>query len=132
MKQSELTAQILGMYTGRPCDIELRNDYTAIDTVVITPALIGYFLLGDVSVTPHLRRLERITNKEANELHRFFYGRDFSGVNPVRDWIMFKFPGESNLMQDAIGKPAAWLYLLSRGFDLFGLIDAGLAKEVSA
>lgn len=127
----ELTAQILGMYIGRRANIELKNYYTALDSDVVTPALVGYFLLGDADVTPHLRRLESITNKEANELHMFFYGRGFSGVNQVKDWIFFKFPSESNLMQDAIGHPAAWLYLLSKGFDLFGLIDAGLAEDVS-
>jgi len=30
-----------------------------------------------------------------------------------------------------IGSPAVWLHLLSLGFDLFGLIDAGLAKEIT-
>ncbi len=130
--EPELTAQILWLYIGRPCHIEntlldFSNDHNGI----ITPDNVIGHINGECVIVPHLRRLESITNKEANELHRFFYGRDFAGVNPVKDWIMFKFPGESNLMQDAIGKPAAWLYLLSKGFDLFGLIDAGLAKEVS-
>lgn len=29
-----------------------------------------------------------------------------------------------------IGSPRIWLYLLSKGFDLFGLIEQGLAKSV--
>ena len=29
-----------------------------------------------------------------------------------------------------IGTPAVWLYLLSKGFDLFSLIESGLAKEI--
>lgn len=115
MKQPELTAQILGMYTGRPCDIELRNDYTAIDTDVITPALIGYFLLGDACVTPHLRRLQSITEEE---------------IETIVD-LEFRLEKNDIIKAMTIGKPSVWLYLLSRGFDLFGLIDAKLAKEVS-
>ena len=126
----ELTAQILGMYVGQVCDV-LDTDGNFRYTVLISLDNLEYWTPGVYALRPYLRRLESITNKEANELHKIFYGRCFSGVNPVKDWIMFKFPGESNLMQDAIGKPAAWLYLLSKGFDLFGLIDAGLAKEVS-
>jgi len=30
-----------------------------------------------------------------------------------------------------VGNPAAWIYLLGKGFDLFDLIPAGLAKDVS-
>lgn len=130
--KSELTPQILWLYIGQPCHLEntslvFSNDHNG----VITPDNVIGHMNRECFIVPHLRRLENITNKDANALHNVFYGRDFSGVNLVKDWIMFKFQGESNLMQDAVGNPRAWLYLLSRGFDLFGLIDAGLAKEVS-
>lgn len=125
----ELTAQILGMYIGRPCDAELRTDYTLTVTVVITPVLIWYYDSGSVKVTPHLRRLESITEDEAENMY------SIAGWSSGK-WSKFDFLSNEPVINDylsheiLIGNPAAWLYLLSRGFDLFGLIDAGLAKEV--
>lgn len=128
----ELTAQILGMYLGRRCDVEIKNDYTYIDSDVITPALVGYFVLGDVDITPHLRRLESITEEECREVFKLVYGTPWdNGDNCSKDWFLNVFNSFNFGKHFAIGTPSAWLYLLSCGFDLFGLIDAGLAKEVS-
>jgi len=115
MKQQKLTAQILGMYIGRTCEIKLKNDYNSIDSDVINPALIGYHILGDVAITPHLRRLEGINDEE---------------IEMIGD-LEFSLEKHDIIKAMTIGKPTVWLFLLSRGFDLFGLIDAGLAKEVS-
>lgn len=131
MKKPELTAQILGMYIGRRANIEFKNYYTATDSDVITPALVGYFVLGDVDVTPHLRRLGSITEEECREVYLLENGEAWGSETDCK-MNYWDEPEEwycpNRLI--VIGTPKVWLYLLSRGFDLFGLIDAGLAEEV--
>lgn len=111
MKQPELTEQILGMYIGRPCTINESNNEEIFSHGVFYNWRNGSYK----SITPHLRRLESITPQEVNELYE----------------IELTSLGNYVVKPVCIGSPQYWLYLLSRGFDLFGLIDAGLAKEVS-
>lgn len=129
----ELTAQILGMYIGRQCHIEnplpdFSNDHNGI----ITPANIAGHISGDCVVVPHLRRLESITEEECRGVFKLVYGIPWdNGENCSKDWFFNVFNALNFGKYFAIGTPAAWLYLLSKGFDLLGLIDAGLAEEVS-
>lgn len=117
----ELTAQILGMYVGRPCDVGGL-------TIKVTPHLISNMVTQKAIL--HLRRLDNITEDEAEDMY------SIAGWSSGK-WSKFDFLSNEPVINDylsheiLIGNPAAWLYLLSRGFDLFGLIDAGLAKEVS-
>ena len=82
-------------------------------------------------VVLHLRRLESMTEDEARELYHVSedvkWGLDSSCL--INYWLDY----EEDYYQGSdrnIGNPSAWLYLLSKGFDLFGLINAGLAKEI--
>lgn len=64
-------------------------------------------------------------------------GKDAYGSNP--SWYIGgdNANGESKMdfkrsaMEFFVGSPAVWLKLLSWGMDLFGLIEAGWAKEVT-
>lgn len=93
---------------------------------IITDAIVQYNGEG-YTVIPHLRPLSSITEYEAGELISIHLGRP---PLPCGDYLNDVNYGESTMMEDILGNPSAWLYLLSKGFDLFGLIEAGLAKRV--
>lgn len=126
MKQVELTPQILRLYAGQKFTIQYNGE--------------GY------SSMPHLRRLSSLTEDEARELFKISRGEEWdyqynsSLANKERKngkiWSCLEnwWAGDYEMFDEngnwIIGDPTAWLYLLSKGFDLFGLIEAGLAKEV--
>lgn len=138
MKIEKITPQIAALYLWQKCEVlgdksAMLSDYYGDGSqVVITPNFIQEISNGRCEIIPNLRRLESLTGDEANEIHLIIYGREYAGTTPIKEWFFLKLPGESDVMQDAIGKPYVWLYLLSKGFDLFGLIDQGLAKDVNA
>ena len=137
MKQVELTEQILRLYVGRECTIE-RKFYSSkafIDEHSID-------ILGSVwsFVTPHLRRLSSITEEEANEFWALTNDREFSKPYADNFYDLTEYKTVSEWFNAFYGKwgvlhtfynASEFLYLTGRGFDLFGLIEAGLAKEVS-
>lgn len=85
-----------------------------------------------IEITPHLRRLDSLTESEARELYEAFYGIKFIATKwTALEWFSKHIePASATVLKDLIGAPAVWLYLLSKGFDLFGLIEAGWAKEI--
>lgn len=86
---------------------------------------------------PILRPLSDMTEEEARELYRIFTGEfwedAFWSDSPVlpclENWVDIDAEGYCSYMRIATGKPYAWRYLLSRHFDLFGWIPAGLAID---
>jgi hypothetical protein len=134
MKQVELTEQILRLYVGR----FFGNGEDKVE-------IIGNIRLGlDDSwgieqMLPHLRRLSSITEEEARE----FWG--VSNDKPYQACAsgLFEGPFHKNAVEwfeafytkwgprETSYTAAEFLYLTGKGFDLFGLIEAGLAKEVS-
>lgn len=80
-------------------------------------------------VKPILRRLEDMTEDEAIELlgitvpYATYHSKDHSG-------LYWSGAGVSSAhLSFSYGDPRSFHYLLSRGFDLFGLINAGLAID---
>ena len=132
----KITPQIAAMFLGQKCDVEfLCSDKidSAFEVGDIWPdsTIHGRHLsrvkAGEVKLTPHLRRLESMTEEEAREIIKLYKGRDAK----LGDNLCDLWEKQTCDIEDAIGSPAVWLYLLSKGFDLFGLIDAGLAKEIA-
>ena len=133
MKIEKITPQIAALYLGQKCDIKF--DKLAQCEVKISTIVIGLFEGGRITITPHLRRLETITEEEARELHLLYSnGKEWQPYY-TKDTCLDWWHGEITLARDrddfCIGYPFIWLNLLSKGFDIFGLIDAGLAKEVT-
>lgn len=148
MKIETLTPQILALYLGQKCEFPSNGDiqYGFIGSVnnagflTVNWGLIESGKRACHEVTPHLRRLESLTEAEARELYEIKYGEawgvDFERLGMEVESCLERFwkedielyAPEGKLL---IGSPAVWLYLLSLGFDLFGLIDAGLAKEIT-
>lgn len=117
---------IIHFYIGQECEAHdgirgLLMAYDSLETLCqldlggMGPSYHPY----DVSdIKPLLRPLSDMTLIEKAEYETLF------GHNPNErdEWY-------TTLLIMDIGKPEAWAWLLSRGFDLFGLIDAGLAID---
>lgn len=144
MKVEKITPQIAALYLGQTADLYWCNSLDVMElerTGVLTsihPSSkltnpLGFDCNGQLlwyrltEVKLHLRRIESITEEEARELLGIFHGRPFRDGDSLFDLNH----GESTAMMDILGFPPAWLYLLGKGIDLFGLIDSGLAKDVN-
>jgi len=140
MKIETITPQIAALYLGHKCTYDSKALIHTIETE-INARVLSDMEDGFATVTPHLRRLESMTEEEAREVYKIRYGetweKSFHDINlevsPClenfwKEYIELYSP-EGSLL---IGFPDVWLHLLSKGFDLFGLIDAGLAKEIVA
>lgn len=136
----EVTPQIAALYLGQKCDVEWLIDYKSCGIqkgVVWTDIVFEDFMLKwiaqkDVKIIPYLRRLSSMTEAEAREVYRFVFAIDFSTESffeSAKEWLSHKDDPINDNINLVIGIPSAWLYLLSKGYDIFGLIDAGLAKE---
>jgi hypothetical protein len=135
MKQVELTEQILRLYVGR----FFGNGEGKVE-------IVGNIRLGlDDSwgieqMLPHLRPLSSITEDEANEFWALTNNIDFSKAYSDNFYDLTEYKTVSEWFNAFYGKwgvlhtfynASEFLYLTGRGFDLFGLIEAGLANEVS-
>lgn len=93
------------------------------------------------NIKPVLRRLKSITEEEVRELYKEVEGRkwierpygltdDHPPLMAKEDWF-FGHDDEYMLTESQcmIGTPAAWRWLMRKGFDLDGYIDAGLAVD---
>jgi hypothetical protein len=140
MKQVELTEQILRLYVGRKCTILSQSGYKMFVRDIDNGVFWEFEPFEFDRITPHLRRLSSITEEEANEFWALTNDRDFSKpysdnfydlteYKTVSEWFN-AFYGKYGVLQ-TFYNASEFLYLTGKGFDLFGLIEAGLAKEVS-
>ena len=142
MKIEKITPQIAALYLGAKCDLEWMYTDTVEDSFQkgdvwqdskIGVAHVSRIEHGEISITPHLRRLESITEEEAREVYEVKYctpcqfSDDYSAIDMFWEREVGNYDEQGSIL---IGTPAVWLYLLSKGFDLFGLIESGLAKEI--
>jgi hypothetical protein len=137
MKQKvELTKQILRLYVGREATIYRGDIYVHILEI----KNVDIFLLDSYRYIPHLRRLSSITEEEANEFWALTNDREFSKPYSDNFYDLAEYKTVSEWFNAFYGKwgvlhtfynASEFLYLTGKGFDLFGLIEAGLAKEVS-
>lgn len=140
MKIEKITPQIAALYFGQKCDVKWLYTDTIDDAFKIGDiwshseihgAHITRLTREEISIIPHLRRLESITEDEARELYEIFHDVPWEkSYECKRYWEFDDGFSMPTTMKFCVGVPAAWIYLLSKGFDLFGLIDSGLAKEI--
>lgn len=152
MKIETLTPQIIALYLGQKCDFEHEGKTVTGDiwgvfsSGVIRVTRVSESIGNEVEyntrtfeqITPHLRPLSSLTEAEALELYEMVTGEKWKQIFEKQAdeclplWV---FDDVEDLdirgIDLVIGNPTAWLYLLSKGFDLLGLIDAGLAKEIT-
>lgn len=124
-----ITPQIAAMYLGQTWESKngktMRLVGVQIGVSHQKPLLCEYEVFGDWArlrfdcdeILPHLRRLESMTEAEGQTLYDSTDGTS-------------QFSGDFAKM--VVGLPLVWLKLLEMGFDLFGLIEAGFAKEIGS
>ena len=150
MKNEKLTDQICALYFG--CDATItwlvEGAYFEKGEQWVAPINlknIDWLRLKNCEITPHLRRLDSLNEQEALELFKISRGEEWDyeynsslaskdrGMGKIwsclENWWMGNYEMFAENGNWLVGDPNVWLYLLSKGFDLFGLIEAGLAKE---
>ena len=134
MKIDKMTPQIAALYLGQKATFEWLIDTKQYEKGDTWDSEIKYYnpenlLDGSLKITPHLRQPNSITEKESQDLYAMVevFGYPFHPKldgDSVVDWALTSLFGSPYKAHDQ------FLYLLSKGFDLFGLIEAGLAKEI--
>jgi hypothetical protein len=150
----KITPQIAALYLGQKCDVRWEiNDFDegafsegdVWHDSRVNGSHINRLFKVEITLTLYLRPLSSLTEEEAQEIYLIRY--DETWENSLSYWITEahgEFPkcldtywGEFvELYQEEgkmrIGDPAIWLYLLGKGFDLLGLIEQGLAKNITS
>lgn len=132
MSIEKITPQIAALYLEQKCTEISRGITFKIESVNIWrvsdgdryAAKYGDFIL-------HLRSLSTLTEQECQMLYHIetgetwfdHYGGEENAPSCIRFWFQDEYKGPT-------GSPMVWLKMLEIGFDLFGLIPAGLAKEI--
>lgn len=136
MKIEKITPAIAALYLGQKCDAvwvtgSLKGHKVKGDNQGITPTMVSLMcpdqIANQLEITPHLRRLESMTEAEAREVYEIEHGKEFKSDTYISAKVFMVRGGELDYFT-----PQGFLHLLSKGFDLFGLIDSGLAKEIVA
>lgn len=93
----------------------------------------GIIWCDDEEVELILRPLSDMTKEEAKEIAAVYTGYTINWVHIKDGQIIFNYyegdEVQENVFDIGYSNPEGFLYMLSRGFDLFGLIDAGLAID---
>lgn len=146
MNIKKITPQIVAMYLGRKCEFPSNGDIqygwvgsvNSMDFLTVNWGLMESGKRSFHEVTLHLRSLESITEEEARELYEIANGEKwdtsldhvFAAPSALGDWWNNFSEYYEDYDAPIMQFPFVFLSLLSKGFDLFGLIDAGLAKEI--
>lgn len=151
--EKKLTIQIAAMYLG--CEVESENGRGALHSLAnngfVTVRFREFREIGlyhvvtypDLSsVRPILRPLSDLTEQEAREMYEIKTGEAFEPRPEYLEEGDWDFSAKEyfdelveiyeDTIQVCIGKPDIWSYLLSRHFDLFGLIESGDAIDKTA
>ena len=128
-----LTPQIAAMYIGQEATIVSMENrrYLSVGESYIDILKLSHVELlegGRVLVKPHLRRLDSITEEEAQDIYALYFKKTFPANYPIFAKAWF----ENRFISNFEFPPAVFVYVLSKGFDLFGLIDAGEAIDINA
>lgn len=139
----KITPQIAALYIGQKCDLEWlitdRDDVFMAGEVwhdsVIIGATITRLKSQHIAIVPHLRPIESLTEFEARDLFEIATAGvvwEKRSESCLEKWWKVLDIEQYIVGHALIGSPLVWLKLLEWGFDLFGLILAGLAKEIPA
>ena len=149
MKIDKITPQIAGMLIGQKAElfwdgqldrvgtlIEIQRENEGSNGLGFDTEDMGLLFYPYSDALFLLRSLKSITEQEAREVYEIATGSKWKPLNNdnspecIAFWVCSDQQVGATGLKLSLGSPSAWLYLLSKGFDLFGLIDAGLAKEI--
>ncbi len=127
-----LTIQDFALYLGAPCRIngqEIDDRIQGVDRIIGKIDLGAFWVLPE-NVKPVLRPLSSLTEAEAMAGYLELTGEKWDGRSScLKYWTGLTDPNglQFDLLDDGIGDPQCWRWLLAHHFDLFGWIDAKLA-----
>lgn len=137
--ETKLTAQDLALYyrgqaklISRAEKLESFHGFAHVGQIVaIDSILLASVEQGLYVVEPILRPLSDMTETEARAVWEKCYGDDFGDGECLLHLIATVDADERNDSEFDVllGYPDGWRYLLSRHFDVFGWIPAGLAID---
>ena len=117
--KNELTPQIAAMYIGQKCTVTGKDAFSLSayygdgGAVTITPNFMQEWVNGRCGIILHLRPLSAMTEEEKTTGNVW-------ACNPET------YPSA----QIGFYTPDEFIYLIGKGFDIFGGIEAGWAKEI--
>lgn len=134
MKIETLTPQIAALYAVQKAT--RPRDFTLEGVVWGGAYCVDGYVCPVHNIVLHLRPLSSLTEAEARELYEIAKGEPWTySTRKVEScleyWWSASDEGAFPVQFFQIGTPSVWLHLLSLGFDLLGLIEAGLAKEIT-
>lgn len=129
MSIEKITPQIAALYLGQKCTVYWPSRFT--EETNISHKCLAWLDEDGTKVTPHLRSPNTLTEQECQMLYKIETGKNWiedhvseeNAPSCIRFWFQDEYKGPT-------GSPLVWLKMLEIGFDLFGLIPAGLAKEI--
>lgn len=143
-----MEAKTLALYLG--CDAEALVHYSGkpsqwVNCIIVgvngSNAIVKHRDIYDVpwlhnserqDVKLHLRPLSSMTEEEKNEIGKMLHPKcDTHEVNTFMDALQVKSYGDGTRVLTDNYTPKIFLHLLSRGFDLFGLIEKGEAIDAT-
>lgn len=147
MKIEKIDARILGMYFGQKIEFIEDDKFFDIGSIMEINHVVLFSIIEEnaTGFVLHLRSLKSITEEEVRCIYNLVNGEEWE-ENPFGDDVndedyspaLCRFDwwldDNDRVIEERwvrIGDSSVWLYLLSKGFDLFDLIDAGLAKEMT-
>jgi len=136
MKHAKITPQIAALYLGALCEIVKapvnwnKNMPIVGELMEVTGQVCQDLgIWEDFEITLHLRHLNSLTDAQAMECYNIFY----EGQAPeMTIEALYKLSSKTLIAHSTnihMGFAPIQNYLRSRGFDLDGLIESGLAKE---
>lgn len=144
MSIKKITPQIAGMMIGQKADLFWDGEFDRVGILVEVQREtldanglgfdcdgMGLLFYPYSDVKFHLRSPDTLTEQECQMLYHIetwetwfdHYGGEENALSCIRFWFQDEYKGPT-------GSPLVWLKMLEMGFDLFGLITAGLAKEI--
>lgn len=144
----ELTPQIIALYIGCECKMLHHSGWVGAKLIgIIDGSPVCQARDANGIDLPHtsvcdsvegvkliLRPLSSMTEDEAWELAEIYTGEKITYVRIGSGQIIFNYLEGTEVQENCFDilsvSPNSFLYLLSKSFDLFGLIESGLAVEL--
>jgi len=140
---NKLTPQILNMYINSArCIVKPVDGVSGV--WIVSHFMAEQFSRGQIDVVLLLRPLASISESEANEFYdienEIPYSHSEHATNEdifglklenVLDWFSFHHINHQCNGHALYFTPSELTYLTSKGFDLFGLIQSGIAKNIA-
>ena len=132
----KLTPQVLALYLGQKCETphgigELKIASANGECSFKLANYHNWIDCHTSEIKPILRPLSSLTESEARDLYEIKFGFKYDGENCTEEYWQDFDSGLDTMLSYSVGNTKIWLKLFYWGFDLFSLIDNGLAIDAT-